>query len=205
MAVAPADVGEELDSLRLDVRKQIRRIEDEDEEPTLREGRRMTVRELRAAFREEYLATRSAKRSPRTLKYYDYCGNAAFHLPWRHRGAGPGHPRESHPSRSLRALSASGNPGVEGGTGPILRDVQLPPLPELGWARGGARGRVELVHVLDRFHLPFNLAVSLAPQGEGRGPHVEYDSRFFSRADMAAALDAYLLRLGELTRVKGTV
>jgi len=51
--VVPADVGvEELDSLRMDVRKQIRKIEDEDEEPSLREGRRMTVRELRAAFRE---------------------------------------------------------------------------------------------------------------------------------------------------------
>jgi len=60
-----ADIGvEELDALRLDVRKQIRRLEDEDEEPTLQEGRRMTVRELRAAFREEYVATRSAKRSP---------------------------------------------------------------------------------------------------------------------------------------------
>jgi integrase len=56
----------------MDVRKQIRRIEDEDEEPTLREGRRLTVRELRAAFREEYVTTRSSRRSPRTLKHYDY-------------------------------------------------------------------------------------------------------------------------------------
>jgi hypothetical protein len=79
VAVVPADIGvEELDSLRMDVRKQIRRIEDEDEEPTLREGRRMTVHELRAAFREEYVTTRSAKRSPRTLKHYDYLWGAIF-------------------------------------------------------------------------------------------------------------------------------
>lgn len=74
-----ADIGvEELDALRLDVRKQIRRLEDEDEEPTLREGRRMTVRELRAAFREEYVATRSARRSPRTLHHYDYLWGASI-------------------------------------------------------------------------------------------------------------------------------
>ncbi|HEX4965058.1 MAG TPA: hypothetical protein VF173_29895 [Thermoanaerobaculia bacterium] len=73
VAVVPADIGvEELESLRMDVRKQIRRLEDEEEEPTLREGRRMTVRELRATFREEYVTTRSARRSPRTLKHYDY-------------------------------------------------------------------------------------------------------------------------------------
>ncbi|MEA2604984.1 MAG: hypothetical protein QOF89_5976 [Acidobacteriota bacterium] len=73
VVVVPADISiEELDALRLEVRKEIRRVEDEEEEPTLRQGRRMTVRELRAAFRKEYLSTRSAKRSPRTLQHYDY-------------------------------------------------------------------------------------------------------------------------------------
>ncbi|HEV2146540.1 MAG TPA: amino acid adenylation domain-containing protein [Longimicrobiaceae bacterium] len=60
-------------------------------------------------------------------------------------------------------------------------------------------GRVEPVYVLDRLHLPFNLAVSLAPRTEGGGLHLEYDECFFSRADAVAALDTYLLRLGELT------
>ncbi|HEV2733476.1 MAG TPA: condensation domain-containing protein, partial [Longimicrobiaceae bacterium] len=60
-------------------------------------------------------------------------------------------------------------------------------------------GRVEPVYGLDRLHLPFNLAVSLAPRGEGARLRVEYDDRFFSRVDVAAALESYLLRLGELT------
>ena len=69
------------------------------------------------------------------------------------------------------------------------------------WARGDAvrQGRVEPVYALDRLHLPFNLAVSLAPGGEGAKLLVEYDARFFSRVDVAAALESYLLRLGELT------
>jgi aryl carrier-like protein len=66
--------------------------------------------------------------------------------------------------------------------------------------RDAGRGsRVEPVYMLDRLHLPFNLAVSLAPRGEGAKLLVEYDARFFSRGDVAAALDRYLLRLGELT------
>jgi amino acid adenylation domain-containing protein len=60
-------------------------------------------------------------------------------------------------------------------------------------------GRVEPVYGLDRLHLPFNLAVSLAPGGEGAVLLVEYDARFFSRVDVDAALESYLLRLGELT------
>ncbi|HSU13572.1 condensation domain-containing protein, partial [Longimicrobium sp.] len=69
------------------------------------------------------------------------------------------------------------------------------------WAGPGlVRGaRVEPVYGLDRLHLPFNLAVSLAPQGEGALLRVEYDDRFFSRADADAALDGYLSRLGELS------
>ena len=62
-------------------------------------------------------------------------------------------------------------------------------------ARGG---RVEPVYGLDRLHLRFNLAVSLAPRGEGAKLLVEYDNRFFSRVDVAAALESYLLRLEEL-------
>jgi hypothetical protein len=57
---------------------------------------------------------------------------------------------------------------------------------------------VEPVYGLDRLHLPFNLAVSLPPRGEGATLRVEYDDRFFSRGDVAAALESYLLRLEEL-------
>jgi amino acid adenylation domain-containing protein len=60
------------------------------------------------------------------------------------------------------------------------------------------RARVEPVYGLDRLHLPFNLAVSLPPRGEGARLRVEYDSRFFSRGDVAAALESYLLRLEAL-------
>ena len=69
------------------------------------------------------------------------------------------------------------------------------------WSGGDAErgGRLEPVYGLDRLHLPFNLAVSLAPRGEGAMLLVEYDDRFFSRADVAAALESYLRRLGELT------
>jgi hypothetical protein len=59
--------------------------------------------------------------------------------------------------------------------------------------------RVEPVYGLDRLHLPFNLAVSLAPRGEGARLLVVYDDRFFRRVDVDAALESYLLRLEELT------
>jgi hypothetical protein len=66
--------------------------------------------------------------------------------------------------------------------------------------RDAVRGsRVELVYGLDRLHLPFNLAVGLAPRGEGATLLVEYDDRFFGRVDVDAALESYLLRLEELT------
>jgi hypothetical protein len=69
------------------------------------------------------------------------------------------------------------------------------------WAKRNAvrGGHVEPVYGLDRLHLPFNLAVSLAPGGEGAWLLAEYDDRFFSRVDVAAALESYLLRLEELT------
>ncbi|HST60656.1 MAG TPA: amino acid adenylation domain-containing protein, partial [Longimicrobium sp.] len=62
----------------------------------------------------------------------------------------------------------------------------------------GAGARVEPVYGLDRLHLPFNLALSLPARGEGATLRVEYDDRFFSRADVAAALESYLLRLEAL-------
>jgi hypothetical protein len=72
VAVVPFDVDlDELDELRLAVRRKIREIEDEHEEPSLREGRRMTVAQLWAAYRAEYLLTRSKGRSTRTLEHYD--------------------------------------------------------------------------------------------------------------------------------------
>ncbi|MET0399016.1 MAG: amino acid adenylation domain-containing protein, partial [Longimicrobiaceae bacterium] len=69
------------------------------------------------------------------------------------------------------------------------------------WSGGDAAraGRVEPVYGLDRLHLPFNLAVSLAPRGEGAKLLATYDDRFFGRADVAAALESYLRRLEELT------
>jgi amino acid adenylation domain-containing protein len=60
--------------------------------------------------------------------------------------------------------------------------------------------RVQPVYGYDRLHLPFNLAVSLSPLGEGAALLVEYDDRFFTRPDVSAALDSYLQRLGELAR-----
>lgn len=69
--VSPEVDMEELEELRLAVRRKIRNVEDEDEEPSLREGRRMTVARLRAAYRAEYMLTRSKARSIRTLEHYD--------------------------------------------------------------------------------------------------------------------------------------
>jgi hypothetical protein len=63
---------EELEDARLKVRQFIRSLEDEEEEPSLREGRRKTVRELWEVRRAEFVRKRSAKRSPRTLEFYDY-------------------------------------------------------------------------------------------------------------------------------------
>ncbi len=66
---------EELETARLKVRQFIRSLEDEEEEPTLQEGRRKTVRALWEVRRAEYIRKRSAKRSPRTLESYDYLWN----------------------------------------------------------------------------------------------------------------------------------
>jgi hypothetical protein len=69
--VSPEVDMEELEELRLAVRRKIRNVEDEDEEPSLREGRRMTVAQLWAAYRAEYMLTRSKARSIRTIEHYD--------------------------------------------------------------------------------------------------------------------------------------
>ena len=66
---------EELEDARLKVRQFIRSLEDEEEEPSLAEGRRKTVRELWEIRRAEFLRKRSVKRSPRTLEFYDYLWN----------------------------------------------------------------------------------------------------------------------------------
>jgi hypothetical protein len=63
---------DELESARLAVRRVIRCVEDEDEEPDLRLGRRMTVQELWQRFRVEYIRKKSNKRSERTLEFYDH-------------------------------------------------------------------------------------------------------------------------------------
>lgn len=48
-----------LDDLRLEVRQKIRELEDEDDEPTLRDGRRMRVRELHSLFRAHIVQHRA--------------------------------------------------------------------------------------------------------------------------------------------------
>jgi hypothetical protein len=63
---------DELESARQAVRRFVRSVEDEDEEPDLRLGRQMTVRELWQRFRAEYVRKKSDKRSERTLEFYDY-------------------------------------------------------------------------------------------------------------------------------------
>jgi hypothetical protein len=55
---------EELEDTRLKVRQFIRSLEDEEEEPSLAEGRRKAVRELWEVCRAEFLRKRSVKRSP---------------------------------------------------------------------------------------------------------------------------------------------
>jgi amino acid adenylation domain-containing protein len=63
----------------------------------------------------------------------------------------------------------------------------------------GERGlRVETVATLDRLHLPLSLAVGIAPRGDGAALRVEFDDRWFTPADAAAALDDYARRLARL-------
>ncbi|MET0397983.1 MAG: amino acid adenylation domain-containing protein [Longimicrobiaceae bacterium] len=70
----------------------------------------------------------------------------------------------------------------------------------------GERGlRVETVETLDRFHLPLSLAVGIAPQGDSAALRVEFDDRWFTPADAAAALDDYARRLARLTADAATL
>ncbi len=63
----------------------------------------------------------------------------------------------------------------------------------------GERGlRVETVETLDRFHLPLSLAVGIAPRGDGAALRVEFDDRWFTPGNAAAALDDYARRLTRL-------
>jgi hypothetical protein len=72
VAEVPPDISaEDLDALRLAVRKKVRELEDEDKEPSFRQGRQMTMAELWAAYRDDYVRRRHAKRSPRTLEQRD--------------------------------------------------------------------------------------------------------------------------------------
>jgi integrase len=72
VATIPPDVSiEELEALRLEARRAVREVEDEDEEPSLRDGRLLTVAALRAEFRANYLEKRGAHRSPETIAFYD--------------------------------------------------------------------------------------------------------------------------------------
>jgi hypothetical protein len=73
------------------------------------------------------------------------------------------------------------------------------------WAgRDTAPGvRVATVHSLDRLHLPLNLAVSLAPHGDGGDLLARYDGRYFAADEIAAALDGYLQRLADAAALRG--
>ncbi|HYH45938.1 MAG TPA: hypothetical protein VEG34_09635, partial [Thermoanaerobaculia bacterium] len=72
VALVPEDVSiEDLDALRIESRRAVREVEDEEEAPSLRDGRLLTVATLRAEFRAAYLEKRGAHRSPRTVAFYD--------------------------------------------------------------------------------------------------------------------------------------
>ncbi len=63
----------------------------------------------------------------------------------------------------------------------------------------GERGlRVRVVETLDRFHLPFNLAVAISPRGDGATLRAEFDDRYFTPPEADAALDDYARRLAAL-------
>ena len=66
---------EELEDARQEVRRVLRSWEDEEDEPSLRLGRRMTVEELWSQYRAEYIRKKSVKRSRRTLEFYDSLWN----------------------------------------------------------------------------------------------------------------------------------
>lgn len=63
---------EEIEVARQEVRHVLRTWEDEEDEPSLRVGRRMTVQELWSQYRADYVRKKSAKRSHRTLEFYDF-------------------------------------------------------------------------------------------------------------------------------------
>ncbi|HEX8273037.1 MAG TPA: amino acid adenylation domain-containing protein [Longimicrobiaceae bacterium] len=68
----------------------------------------------------------------------------------------------------------------------------------------GERGlRVETVESLDRFHLPLNLAVSIAPRGDGATLRVECDERYFTQAEAGDVLEGYARRLERLAALGG--
>ena len=72
VAVLPRDVSlDEVESARESCRLKARALEDEDAEPTLRQGRRMTWASAWQEFREDYVRRRLPNGSPRTLQFYD--------------------------------------------------------------------------------------------------------------------------------------
>jgi len=73
IAVVPQDVGvEDLETLRDACRTKSRELEDEEAEPTLKEGRRTTWETAWSTFREYYTKRRLPSGSARTLDFYDY-------------------------------------------------------------------------------------------------------------------------------------
>jgi hypothetical protein len=72
LAVVPKDATlDDIDSFREACREKSRELEDEDAEPSLREGRRLTWAKAWEAFREDYSKRRLPTGSPRTLDFYD--------------------------------------------------------------------------------------------------------------------------------------
>jgi hypothetical protein len=77
VAVVGREVSlEDVEAFRDACRRKSRELEDEDAEPSLREGRRMTWAQCWAAFRDDYTRKRLPSGSPRTLEFYDYLFSA---------------------------------------------------------------------------------------------------------------------------------
>lgn len=67
--VDPAISADDLEALRYETRKKLRELEDEVEQPTLRNGRNLLMADLWRLYREDYAMRRLPTRSPRTLEH----------------------------------------------------------------------------------------------------------------------------------------
>jgi hypothetical protein len=163
---------EELEAARFEIRRFIRSLEDEEEEPSLHEGRLKTVQEFWEDCRAEYVRKRSSKRSPRTLEFYDYLWNT-YLLP-------------AFGSRQLRQVTTS---QVEALLGKIADRVQA--------SRPWAEGRHTANHVLNQGRMLFEVA-----HGKGwilRNPFAEVEP-FEVEAAQVYLRDVDLTAVGQTLR-----